>query len=528
MKLASEAPKVTLTKTFTTPFNNAVATARTCYSSKIITDADVARNTQQRDRIARSVYLAGHHTTLQHASFQFAIENLSRQAIWGFFHAHPFYNSEQVSQRYVEVKAGRVLIPDLDEDLQRRYTAAVERQMATYQRLLDELRPAVEAVYFGVFPGRRGPDGHGKTKAYTRAITKKCQEMARYVLPVATHAHLYHTVSGLTLHRYHRAAHALDTPSEQRLVIDAMIEEVKKVDPDFFDAIEDTLPLEDTHEAKVLASLSENKPNDPERVLKFRQEFENKLDGQPWSKLISYTSGADRVLGDVVREVFGLCEDELDDARAVALLLDPADNAYLGESLNLGTLSKAMRALELPQFTFKKCISHTADSQAQRHRTTPGVRPALTRHIVPGLPDYVTPEIFEHELAEVALKSYRDEMDATWDDIKALAGAGVTPEAWQYLLPNAVKVRFTETGSLLNQHHKWTTRLCYNAQEEIWKATVDEVNQVREVAPTLGEHLLPPCGLRARAKAKPVCPERDRFCGVTVWRKPRAEWLRVL
>ena len=83
---------------------------------------------------------------------------------------------------------------------------------------------------------------------------------------------------------------------------------------------------------------------------------------------------------------------------------------------------------------------------------TPGVRPALTRHMVPGQPDYITPEIFEHALAEVARRSYDDEMEQTWADIKTLADAGVAPEAWQYLLPNAVKVRFTETGPLLHQH----------------------------------------------------------------------------
>ena len=95
MRLLSEPPKVTLTKLFTSPFDNAVATARTCYSSRIITDDDVRKKPEQRDRIARSVYLAGHHTTLQHAHFQFAFENISRQALWSFFHAHPFYNSER-------------------------------------------------------------------------------------------------------------------------------------------------------------------------------------------------------------------------------------------------------------------------------------------------------------------------------------------------------------------------------------------------------------------------------------------------
>jgi hypothetical protein len=42
-------------------------------------------------------------------------------------------------------------------------------------------------------------------------------------------------------------------------------------------------------------------------------------------------------------------------------------------------------------FTFAKKISHTADSQDQRHRMTPASRPILSGHFVPDQPDYITP-----------------------------------------------------------------------------------------------------------------------------------------
>ena len=123
----SAEPKVTLVNTFHQPFDNAVATARTCYSSKgIITSGQVAGDgldeekqedrRQKRDDLARSIYKAGHHTTLQHAHFQFAIENVSRQFIWSFLHSHPFYNSEQVSQRYVTVNPTQMAMPPLNRE----------------------------------------------------------------------------------------------------------------------------------------------------------------------------------------------------------------------------------------------------------------------------------------------------------------------------------------------------------------------------------------------------------------------------
>ena len=43
----------------------------------------------------------------------YTLRKSARLAIWSFFHSHPFYNSEQVSQRYREVTGETVLIPDL-------------------------------------------------------------------------------------------------------------------------------------------------------------------------------------------------------------------------------------------------------------------------------------------------------------------------------------------------------------------------------------------------------------------------------
>ncbi len=119
-------------------------------------------------------------------------------------------------------------------------------------------------------------------------------------------------------------------------------------------------------------------------------------------------------------------------------------------------------------------------------------------------------------------------MNRTWEAIGQLRKMGVSDEFAAYLLPNAVSVRFTESADLLNLHHKHAMRLCYNAQEEIWKASVDEAQQVREVHPRIGKWLLPPCGLRAFAGTLPKCPEGDRFCGVVVWKKDLKEYQRVI
>ena len=106
-----------------------------------------------------------------------------------------------------------------------------------------------------------------------------------------------------------------------------------------------------------------------------------------------------------------------------------------------------------------------------------------------------------------ALRAYRESMERTWEDMTAVRGAGASAEFAEYLLPNAVSVRFTESADLLNLWHKHAMRLCYNAQEEIWRASVDETRQIRDVNPTIARYLLPPCGLRLMSQTRPICPE---------------------
>jgi thymidylate synthase ThyX len=522
LSLRSRPPAVTLTKAFSTPLDNAVATARTCYSSRLVTDDDVRKNLDLRDRIASSTYKAGHHTTLQHAHFEFALDAISRQALWSFFHAHPFYNSEQVSQRYVEVKSGRVLQPDLGKAiLNERYDACVSRQMATYHSLCEQLAPVVERLYFATFPARKRVN---VDKRWLGAMQKRAQEVARYVLPLATHAHLYHTISALTLLRYSRMAEAGDCPSEQRLVVEAMVDAVRAHDESLVSLLaEQALPEHGTIDGVMRARLS----GSLEDARSFRSEFDARL-GSRTARLVAITPQAPAVLGAAVREVWGLPAHRLPDNVVVDWLLDPRENPALGESLNLLTLGKPTRALELVQVTFQKKLSHAADSQAQRHRMTPGARPLLAAQVVPGEADYVLPVILTEPDAREARAAFETEMHATFGDIAFLAEHGVPAEAWQYLLPNAVPVRFTETGSLLDQHHKWSTRLCFNAQEEIWRATMDEVEDVAAAAPSLSTWILPPCAMRRRAEVTPYCPEGDRFCGQPVWQKERSQYLRVL
>ncbi len=524
------APTIRLVNLFSHAYDNFVATARTCYSAKgIVTHEDVSGPAgaepslleQKRERkfaLAQSLFKAGHHTTLQHAHAQFAMDGISRHFIWSFLHSHPFYNSEQVSQRYVSVKEENFHVPDgLSAPGQAAFRSCVQRQMEAYRELTEMLKPVVAEQYYARFRGRYD------TKRAETDIKKRAQEVGRYALPLATHAYLYHTVSVVTLLRYYRLCGQFDTPAEQRQVVGAMVAELLRAEPDFESILREPMPLEETPEYRAFQQFGLQEV-DRAGAKRFTTEFDTELGGK-YSVLTDWGARNEQSVASGVREVLGLATADLPDVDALRLVLDPAQNNLMGENLNLTSVSKLSRAMYHAHYVFKKVLSHAGDSQDQRHRMVPASRPVLMRHFT-GEPDFIVPEPVK--VNEAVKRRYEDAMAESWTAVNGLLDAGESPEFAAYLLPNAVKVRFTESGDLLNLHHKMAMRLCYNAQEEIWRASLDEALAVTKVNPEIGRWLLPPCGLRKHAGAKPICPEGDRYCGIPVWRIEREEYVRVI
>ena len=109
MPVLTGPPVVTLRHASARPYDAAIAAARTCYSPRVIGAEEVTP--AQRETIGPLTFEGGHHTVFQHAHFEFGLENVSRQFVWSFLHSHPFYNSEQSSQRFVRLDEARALVP---------------------------------------------------------------------------------------------------------------------------------------------------------------------------------------------------------------------------------------------------------------------------------------------------------------------------------------------------------------------------------------------------------------------------------
>jgi thymidylate synthase ThyX len=507
-------PRVTLRNAFAHPYDSAIAAARTCYAPRLITPEEITD--KQRLNIGAATFYSGHHTVYQHAHFEFGLENVSRQFVWSFLHAHPFYNSEQQSQRYVRLDRAQAYIPPSSlffNDAHRAiYEQAVARAWNSYRELSLLLVNDARTILSDIW--HIGPMSHPKRlQKIERAAEKRAIEIARYVLPVAAFTTMVHTVSGIVLHRLWRMSAASDTPSESRVIIGAMVEEVKKIDPQFFDRF-GTEPLEERPEwnGEASSGIDAGSSGQLHCGEAFAREFDAKLAGKT-SRLVDYSPNASRVIADSYRAVLGLTESQCSDTEAIDRLLNPARNPYRLEVLDIGVHAPMMRALQHANYTFAKKISHTADSQDQRHRMVPGSRPLLTLADTRE-PDYITPALLMQNPR--AKELYDRAMRDAWSSKNDLLDRGVPLEIALYLLPNAKSIRLVESGSLLHLLHKWTMRTCFNAQEEIYAASMDEVAQLRQVHPQLAKYIGPPCHLRANITT-PICTEGSHFCGVKVW-----------
>src|ERR1700726_1926416 len=389
-------PRVTLRNSFAHPYDSAIAAARTCYASKLIGPEEITD--KQRLNIGTGTFYSGHHTVYQHAHFEFGLENVSRQFVWSFLHAHPFYNSEQQSQRYVRLDRAHAYVPPLslffDEGSKEIYEQAIARAWDYYRELSALLVGDARSILSGIW--HIGPMSHPKrAHKIERSAEKRAIEIARYVLPVAAFATMVHTISGIVLHRLWRMSSASDTPSEARAVIGAMVAHVKEIDAQFFDRFS-TEPLEELPEWADRSAVAYEKgaaanANPGEA---FAREFDAKPAGKT-SRLVDYSPNAVRVMAESYRAVAGLAASQCPDSEAIDRLLNPARNLYRLETLNVGVHSPAMRALQHANYTFAKKISHTADSQDQRHRMVPGSRPLLTL-ADPREPDYIPPMLLHN------------------------------------------------------------------------------------------------------------------------------------
>ncbi len=168
--------------------------------------------------------------------------------------------------------------------------------MEQYRSLCEKILPIVKAGYTERYPHRSLQE-----KKYQTDCRKIAQEIARYILPVATFSYLYHTINGVTLLRYYRLCKQFDAPLEQSIVTGKMVEELLRVEPKYKVILEEPLELDEIPECRFFETHYDSGTN----VRRFIEEFDGGLEGGS-SKLVGYKTANERILADSVREVLGL------------------------------------------------------------------------------------------------------------------------------------------------------------------------------------------------------------------------------
>jgi len=198
------------------PSNIAVSSARTCYFPGGIVEPVSSQDWKSKNMLLTSIFEAGHHTTLQHAHFTILIEGMSRHLIWRLLHSHPYYNSEQVSQRYAKMKIDAFVYPaEGNKDKWEEFYTFV---FGRYEQLILLLEPIMKSVL---------------PKFKQKESVKKAQEFARYVLPQGMSAYFYHTINLVTALRYVGAVKALpESQMEAQEFADKLENEILRIDPD--------------------------------------------------------------------------------------------------------------------------------------------------------------------------------------------------------------------------------------------------------------------------------------------------------
>jgi flavin-dependent thymidylate synthase len=476
--------------------------ARTCYSPTLHPPQDyLIKSDKYRsvtNEVVQSTKESGHLTTRQHVHYTFALEGVSRHAI-NFLHSQPHYNSEEVSQRYVNFKETSPIIPQLDSEKLNQEAQEIARNLIeSYDTLRDLLLPTAKTEILKRFPARNNPKWE---KDVQSEAGKKAQEVARYLLPLGTPTNLYFTVSELTLIRLHHLKNTLPAQPEISNLIDAMVATVAQVDPSIVGEVGNSIP----RRTETADQIISNYQNEFDELI-----FDNNV------QLDQADQNIGASLARSVRLVLGASKDSLPDAEAVSLLLDPSKNKLLTSVYGEIVLDHLSQCLNQVNISALVSLSHTANYQLHRHRGFNHTTPLLL-----GIPDFKKDIVIPALLYEnqEALDFYLQTTQKHLDSLQKLSAKGVSLEDLQYLLPNSTRVRKSISGPLGAFYHFIKSRTCLTAQEEIYNIAVSLAKQLAVSNPKLSGFLdsPAPCGVRSRGGIKPQCPEGKRYCGVRVW-----------
>jgi thymidylate synthase (FAD) len=141
--------KVTLLASTPNPEQTVALAARLCYSDSAIGELEEKVKGLSIERFLGKILKMGHLSVLEHASFTFGVDGISRVTSHQLVR-HRLASYSQQSQRYVKFSAPEYVVPETigrDEERRRRYTDAIDGIFSLYKDFLDAGIPAEDARF---------------------------------------------------------------------------------------------------------------------------------------------------------------------------------------------------------------------------------------------------------------------------------------------------------------------------------------------------------------------------------------------
>lgn len=219
--------KVSLLSYTPEPEKIVASAAKLCYSQSGVEDIKEKLTDEQTQKFLSMLMDLGHMSTIEHVSFTFAIEGVSRVLTHQLVR-HRIASYSQQSQRYVKLEQFEYIMPpaiENNKEAKMVFMDAMEKDQESYNKITDILFED----YFKAFV-----DGGMDEKNAKNSATKKAIEDARFVFPNACETKILVTMNARSLMHFfaHRCCERAQWEIKDMATL--MLREARKVAPTIF------------------------------------------------------------------------------------------------------------------------------------------------------------------------------------------------------------------------------------------------------------------------------------------------------
>lgn len=221
--------KVTLITHTPDPEKVVAAAAKLCYSKSSITDLMDGLSDEKVASFLDKLSGLGHASPLEHASFTFGIEGVSRSFL-AQMTRHRIASFSVQSQRYVDMSAADMVVPPAiaqDGEASEAFSQAIKSAKYAY----DHLHHVLEDIH--TYELMLGDSKLTEKQARAKA-SKMANEDARFVLPEACQTRMLVTMNARELNNFFKLRCCTRAQWEIRQVAEEMLKLVYPIAPHLF------------------------------------------------------------------------------------------------------------------------------------------------------------------------------------------------------------------------------------------------------------------------------------------------------